>query len=74
MSREHDLIRDKFAAATDAELDAEEARLAHAKRVAVRRQDLARHNRRLELLDAERGRRAMVAQHAAVSTLTPEAA
>lgn len=74
MSSEHDLIRDKFAAATDAELDAEEARLAHAKRVAVRRQDLARHNRRLELLDAERGRRAMVAQHAAVSTLTPEAA
>lgn len=74
MSSEHDLIRDKFATATDAELDAEEARLAHAKRVAVRRQDLARHNRRLELLDAERGRRAMVAQHAAVSTLTPEAA
>jgi hypothetical protein len=57
MTTEAELIADKFRTLTDAELDAEEARIERGRQCAVRRQDLARYNRRTVALTAERMRR-----------------
>ena len=54
---EIELIQDKFRTLTDAELDAEEARIAKGQACAIRKQDLARYNKRLIALTAERMRR-----------------
>lgn len=55
---EAELIQRKFSALNDQQLDAEESRIERGRQCAVRRQDLARYNRRLAALNAERMRRA----------------
>lgn len=54
---ESELIADKFKTLTEAQLDAEEARIERGRQCAQRKQDLARYNRRLTALTAERMRR-----------------
>ena len=56
--KEIEIIADQFRLLTDAELDAEETRIERGRQCAQRKQDLARYNRRLTLLTAERMRRA----------------
>jgi hypothetical protein len=57
---ESELIADKFRTLTEAQLDAEEARIERGRQCAQRKQDLARYNRRLVALTAERMRRTRV--------------
>ena len=54
---ETELVVDRFARMTDAELDAEEGRIERGRHCCSRRQDLDRYNRRLVALTAERMRR-----------------